>query len=740
VRLIPRREAAGHADEVALRIAILWHMHQPDYRHPDTGEEDWPWVRLHALKDYYDMARLVDEAPEGLVVTFNLTPPLLLQLDQLASRGPRDTFYKLCRRPISHLRHEERLFLLNNLFSVNEERMMKPLPHFERLQRLAGRQSGRLTVLPPRFGPQDYLDLEVLFHLAWCGRTLRENELVRQLIAKGTGFSESERGALLDLQDDFFVRIVPLYRRLWVDGRIEISTSPLHHPILPLLVDVRSAREGNPRLPIEGLGFHFAEDAREQIGRGRELAAHYLGHVPPGMWPSEGGVSDAVVRMLEATGIRWIATDKQILERSLVLSGTHVGSAPHLRPWLLRGTERPLIFFRDTPLSDRIGFTYSRWPVPDAVADFIARVRSLGASDPEPDDACVPVILDGENAWEYYEDNGASFLTMLYQAISQAPDLKTVTMGQAADTCPARILPRIQAGSWINAGLDTWIGHPEKNRAWELLSEARSELKDQSEGHESDPEALTAAREHLLRSEASDWFWWLGDDHPSFYKDSFEELFRTNLRAAWRALGRPAPAALHRSITEVSRAVPVAVRQPVALIRPIIDGRNNSYFQWIGAGSLDAAHQSGAIFLGQPLITRLDFGFDLERLYLRLTPVGGLARDVLREQKVRLLVRDLEQENEKVVFGEAPPSSGEALLDLPLFLGGPDGKRAGAWAIDRVCELAMEFAPLKLKRGRPFSFCLEISLPDGLAERLPMEGSIETVVPPPNFNQLHWSL
>lgn len=725
-----------------MRIAILWHMHQPDYRHPETGEEEMPWVRLHALKDYYDMARLVAEAPPGTQVTFNLTPVLLSQLADLVHRGPRDTFSKICRRPVAHLRPEDRLFILNNFFSVNEERMLLPLPRFAQLQKLSGKQAARLSYLPPRLTNQDYLDIEVLFHLSWCGRTLREEPHVKYLIGKGALFTEGERDALLDLQDRFIGRIVPLYRRLWEEDRVELSTTPLHHPILPLLVDIRTAREGNAHSTIDGLGFRFPEDAKEQLIRGRELAARHLGRVPPGMWPSEGSVSDAVIRMMEPLGIEWIATDRQILDRSLLLSGTNVGSSPHLRPWRLRATEAPLLFFRDTVLSDRIGFTWSRWPAEDAVRDFITRVRALAATDPNPEEAVVPIILDGENAWEYYEDNGAPFLSQLYAAVHETPDLDFCTMSQAAKACPARTLPRIQAGSWIHACLDTWVGHPEKNRAWELLTEARFEYKDQAESRDADPKALREAREHLLRAQASDWYWWLGDDHPSYYKQMFEELFRTNLKAAWRALGRPCPAALHQPITEIrqDRGNRVLVRKPVALIRPVIDGKNHSYYQWIGAGTLDTRDQSSSIFVGKPVIARLDYGFDLEQLYMRLSPVEGRARDVLREARVRVHLRELDSGAQLLICGEAPNTSGEAAVGIPLRLGTLNGEEVGLWAIDRVGELGFRFAPLGLHAGQRVGLAVELVLPDGQAERLPLEGYIETLVPPPNFDRLHWSL
>jgi len=710
-----------------LRIALLWHMHQPDYRHPSTGIEQMPWVRLHALQNYYDMARLAEEAPASVAVTFNLTPVLISQLQQLEESGPRDRVHQLCRRPVAGLDAEERAFLVEQLFSTNEERKIQPVPGYARLHQRAGRHRGPPSSAAGRLSDQDLLDLQVFFHLAWSGRTLREDPFIAELVSRtGGGFNEAEREKLLDLQRAFLPRVLAIYRRLWGAGRIEISTTPLHHPILPLLCDLQTAREGNPRVTLGGLDFRYPQDAGEQLDRGLALAQRTLGRTPEGMWPSEGSLSEQVLGLLDRRGVRWVATDQQLLERSLAHAGLSIGWPAHLHPWRLAGTTGPAVFFRDTELSDRIGFTYARWTTQDAVRDLLDRARALLGSHPDPLQTCLPIILDGENAWEYYEDHGVPFLQALYRALGEDPRLSTVTFSTALGSVAARELPTLRAGSWISARLDTWIGHPEKNRAWELLASARTVLQAVTEAGSQPESSLEAAREHLLRAEASDWFWWLGDDHPTPHKGSFEQVFRGHVRAAWRALDFDPPPQLARSILDPATASHPRVLQPNTPISPQIDGTDRRYYDWVGAGSFDARSQSGAIDLARALPARLDFGFDPQRLYLRLYPLepGSAAR--LRGAQLRILLRSRQGE----ILLTATPGGQISRNGGPLV---------GTWASARVFEAALDLDRLDVPPGAELAFALEAFLADGRVERLPLDGTVGTRRPGADFVKRHWT-
>ncbi len=716
-----------------MRIALLWHMHQPDYRHPQTGVAQMPWVRLHALQNYYDMARLVDEAPPALKVSFNLTPVLLSQLEQIALHGPRDRLHELCQRPVASLGPQDRAFLVEHLFSTNEDRKIRPVAGYARLHRRAGAHRGPPERTAAGLSDGDLLDLQVFFHLAWTGRTLREDPFVQGLVERSEGgFSEDERDRLLALQRAFLPRVVPLYRRLWEEGRIEVSTTPLHHPILPLLCDIRTAREGNPRSDLGDLDFRFPEDAAEQIRRGRALAESQLGRLPEGMWPSEGSLSEEVLDILGQQGVRWVASDQHLLERSLAYSGHSVEGPPHLRPWRLSRAEGPAMFFRDNELSDRIGFTYARWHAADAVGDLVHRARALLRSDPEPEQACLPIVLDGENAWEFYEDHGEPFLSGLYRALAEADDLRCVTMSEALAEVPSRALPALRAGSWIGANLDTWVGHPEKNRAWAVLARARRALAASVRRDGVEAPRLLEAREHLLKAEASDWFWWLGDDHPTPYKAAFEQLFRVHVRAAWQAMGSAAPSELEHSLLEPS-ARPARISQPRGMIQPRIDGHDRRYYDWVGAGSYDARNQAAAIEVGRARFARLDFGFDAQRLYLRLVPADPeSARLGGAELRALVLVGD----DGRAVTVASEPSG--RLVDTRS--GDGDGARPmGSWAAARVIELALDLEALDVSPGQALGVAIEVFSSDGRVDRLPLDGTIDTRAPSADFTARHWT-
>ncbi len=713
-----------------MRIALLWHMHQPDYRHPQTGIAQMPWVRLHALQNYYDMARLVDEAPAEVRVTFNLTPVLLSQLAQIAEHGPRDRLHELCLRPVAGLSAEERAFLVEHLFSTNEDRKIRPVPGYARLHRRAGAHRGPAERTQQQLSDQDLLDLQVFFHLAWTGRTLREDPFVQDLIGRPEGgFTEADRDKLLAIQRDFLPRVIPLYRSLWEQGRIEISTTPLHHPILPLLCDIRTAREGNPRCELADLDFRFPEDAAEQIQRGRALAEELLGRLPAGMWPSEGSLSEEVLGILATQGVSWVASDQHLLQRSLAHCGASTSGPPHLRPWRLQGSQGPAMFFRDNELSDRIGFTYARWPATDAVNDLIHRARSLLRSAPQPSEACLAVVLDGENAWEFYEDHGEPFLAGLYRALAEADDLRSVTMSEALEQVPPLSLPALRAGSWIGANLDTWVGHPEKNRAWAVLARARRALAAAGRRDGADRDALIEAREHLLKAEASDWFWWLGDDHPTPYKSAFEQLFRVHVRAAWLALGAQPPHELEHSLLEPS-ARPARISQPRSLIRPRIDGHDRRYYDWVGCGSYDARNQAAAIEVGKARFARLDFGFDADHLYLRLVPAepDGV-RLAGAELRALLLLGD---EGRAITVASEP--SGTLVATRT-----DGGDASGHWAADRVIELSVALSALGARPGEPMGFALEVFSTDGRVDRMPLDGTIDAHIPDADFTARHWT-
>ncbi len=591
-------------------------MHQPLYRSPRSGRYSLPWVRLHGLKDYYDMASIAAEHP-SLHLTFNIVPSLLDQLEDYAEGRAADPALELARRPAADLSEDERAAILDLFFSVPYPTLIAPYPRYAALFHKRGQRGigGDYSGTRARFKQGDLRDLQVWFHLAWCGRALKRRPEVRDLFKKGDGFTEDEKLALLDLQGGFLREILPVYRRLLAEGRTEIATSPYYHPILPLLCDLGSAREAIADLPLPDMPFRRPADAAHQVKRALSAMELRFGVRPAGVWPSEGSLSEDVVRLLGDCGVAWTASDEDVLRSSSPSSlGPLAPEAIH-RPYRLdsAGENGPAIFFRDHALSDLVGFTYASWPAPQAAEDFAGRLRSIAREAPG---GVVCVILDGENAWEYYKDNGAAFLGALYERLTQEQDLRTVTFSEALDSGPAPArLSRLRAGSWIGADFTTWIGHPEKNKAWSLLALARQEAEHRLGGEMGDG----AVWEALAAAEGSDWFWWFGEDHSSEQDLIFDAAFRDLLSSVYQLLGAAAPKDLDLPIKRVHMRPWLP---PTGPIRPAIDGVVTDYFEWLGAGSCEAGSGQAAMHQASGLIRRVAFGSDGRSLFVRVDPDG----------------------------------------------------------------------------------------------------------------------
>ncbi len=688
---------------IPIKVAILWHQHQPLYRSPRTGRYALPWVRLHALKDYYDMAALVSEFP-GLRVTFNLVPSLLDQIDDYVAGGAIDAVIDLARRPAADLDEAERLLMLDLFFSVPYRTLIAPWPRYAALYHRRGPKRRDTTYRDalPRFGAGDLRDLQVWFHLAWCGPTLRARPEIRELFRKASGFTEAEKTALLAMLHEFIGEAIPMHRRLQDRGLAELSCSPYYHPILPLLCDVASAREAVPDLPLPGLPYAHPEDAEAQVREAVASHAARFGSPPAGMWPSEGSLSVETVAILGRCGIRWAASDEAVL-RASVRSADDAGLI--YRPWRLEpaGADSPALFFRDRKLSDRIGFTYATWRPERAVADFLSRLRRIGERAPG---AVVSVILDGENAWEYYPDNGAPFLRALYGALTSADDIETVTFSGALEAAgePAR-LEGLRAGSWIGGSLTTWIGHPEKNRAWELLSAARNKVAE-TLGHGPGPKPFSAEPvwRSLAAAQGSDWFWWLGDDHTSEQDAIFDAAFRELVRACYEAVGAEPP----RTLDEPIRRTRVrAWSLPTGPVRPELDGVISDWFEWLGAGECDAGAAQGAMHEGAGLIRRVAFGTDGRSLFVRVDPDrGDLAGLLASVDPGRLVVGLTAPRSITIPFRL---EAGRVVCEDPTA-------RFGA---GRVLEVE-----IPLQAAGPVELSVSLEGAGGVVQRLPREGVI----------------
>ena len=619
------------------KLALLWHMHQPYYEDLATGEHILPWVRLHAIKDYWGMVAMLEEFPR-VRVTFNLVPSLVRQIQAFAEGRAKDRHLELGLKPAAELTPDEARWMVANGFHAPYGRMIGPYPRYAQLHAYRiDRQS---------FAEEDLRDLQVWHKLAWMDPDLLSHDLrLVGLVKKDRGFSEDDKALLRSVELDVLARVVPAYREASDRGQIELATSPFYHPILPLLCDSDAHQVAQPGSPGPRTRFRRPGDARLQIDRAVAFHEATFGRRPAGMWPSEGSVSDEAVSLMAAAGLKWIATDEDILSRSL-----KTPMRPDLlyRPYRI-GERGPVALFRDHAMSDRIGFQYQSWSADAAAADFVEQVRSAGrrfAGAGGGEVATIPVILDGENAWEYYEGGGRPFLRALYRALSAADDIETVTMAEAAEG-PSMRLPTIFPGSWINGDFYIWIGHRDDHRAWDQLSAARDTYDQFADAVAA--EARDLALEELLIAEGSDWFWWYGDDHSSDHDADFDDLFRRHLRNAYAALGAPIPEQLFA--TNITTGAGPDRLEPSGRLAVTLDGRDTSFLEWVGAAAPSLARPGGAMHevAVSPLIADIRIGTSASGLCVRLggATLASLIKTgdaslaiVLTEPAVRILAID----------------------------------------------------------------------------------------------------
>lgn len=535
-------------------------MHQPLYKSGD--DYLLPWTRLHATKDYLDTARALEKFPD-IKATINLVPSLLLQLKEYASGNVDDRILHLTRTPAFLLTAEEKVEIVKGFFQCNVQQMILPYPRYAELYRRLGKSEEEPSIETIElFSQQDWLDLQVWYLLTWVGPYAREeNPFFTSLIEKGSGFFEREKLRLIDATLELIGKIIPLWKKLRTSEQVELSVSPFYHPILPLLIDLASARESIPNEPLPNAKSGWEKDALLQIAGGVKYFANEFQNLPRGMWPSEGSISEKTLELIRSEGIEWIASDETVLMNSLQKSSqSEAKLLLHCFPWTFKTESGDIhLFFRDHDLSDRVGFLYASWDAEDAANDFIQGILERRSQlieefgDSILDEAVLPVILDGENCWEYYEENGKPFLEALYRKLSESDEIETVTFSQVVEQIDAtreRVLSNLQAGSWIGGNFRIWIGEPEENQAWEALAQTREALM---EGRENIPsEKFFAAYEELLIAEGSDWFWWYGDENTTVNDPLFDQLFREHLQNVYRLIEKEVPTSLYEPICHYS--------------------------------------------------------------------------------------------------------------------------------------------------------------------------------------------
>jgi len=611
-----------------VRVVILWHQHQPFYKDLVTGQYRMPWTRLHGLKDYYGMVKLLDEFPR-VHQTFNLVPSLIRQIQDYVSGEAQDPFLQVAGRPARDLTQEERRFALQYLFQAHPVNVIGRYPRYRELFDKFRSAGASPEQAEKYFLPQEFTDLQVLSQIGWFDEYFQEENDIADLIHKGRNYSLDDQRQVIARQRELLGRVLPAHAEAARKGRIEISTSPFYHPILPLVCDTQMGAVSSPGLPLPQNRYRHAEDAREQLLRGLDLHEKVFGLRPQGVWPSEGSVSEEVLGIAQKLGVNWMATDEGVLGRTLGTFFARDGSGylnadlAHRLYTIYRyenaGTEMNLLF-RDHTLSDLIGFVYSGMPPQEAANNLMHKIReSVQPIKATGKDAVVPIFLDGENAWEYYPRSGREFLRRFYDALQRDPQIEAVTVSEAiARHTNKGQLKSLVPGSWINANFNVWIGAPEDNKAWDYLYDARTFYAQKAAGATEAQRQL--AWEEILIAEGSDWNWWYGPEHHSANDRDFDELYRKHLSNVYQALGGVPPDYLAQPITGVL-ARPEFTAQS-AYIHPRITGDMVRYFEWLGAAHHTADKRSGSMHGKQFLMDGVYAGIDEKYVYGRLDFAG----------------------------------------------------------------------------------------------------------------------
>ncbi len=747
----PESQVLWHAPSGAcLWVAFLWHMHQPYYKDLRTNQYQMPWVRLHSLKDYFDMAAVLDDYP-SIHQTFNLVPSLIEQIQDYASNQGYDEHLILTEKPAKDLTQVEKEKILSSFFSCNRNTMIYPHPRYYQLLEKRGEGSYKLKSAVQDFEIQDFLDLQVWSNLAWVDPIFENDPLISYLLKKGANFTEEDKRRLISKARDIIGLILPKYKELQDKGQIEVTVSPYFHPISPLICDTEVARFALPNIQLPKERFSYPEDLDAQIDQGIKLYEKAFGRKPQGMWPSEGSVSEEIIPRVAKFGIKWIATDEEILRLSAMLSNTRIRKPVSYeecvlyKPYkisagstgLVEDTELSIVF-RDHALSDLIGFVYSSWDAEEAVDDFIKRLHKIRESLPQEDlsQSLVSIILDGENCWEYYKNDGHDFLSSLYTRLSEDKFLRTTTISAFLErTKEFKRLPRLFAGSWINHNFRIWIGHPEDNLAWDLLKMTRDALVEYQQEVKEKPESkeiLEKAWKEIYIAEGSDWCWWYGDEHQGPNTDEFDRIFRSHLLYVYELIQKEPPEILYQSIK--SKFVSTYFLSPTGYVKPIIDGKNTHYYEWQQAGVFDCLKAGGTMHRAESEALRILFGFDEKNLYFRIDTT--LPNEKYKSESYEFILELIEPprykisiKNDKAALFKRINETEWKPISLDLN-----------FSFSKIMELSVPIDLLKFKEQKEIWFRLMVKKGEKEQERWPSTDVIRFDLPVKKGKPVFWGV
>ncbi len=744
--------------EEPLYLSIIWHQHQPRYyKDPQTNTYSKPWVRCHATKDYYDMAAMLKNYPK-IKATFNLTPSLIFQLEDLIA-GAKDQYWALAEKPAASLTDEEKTFILKRFFDANWDHVINRFPRYRELLTKRGSDDADATVQKslPNFTEQDLRDLQVWFNLAWFDPDFLAEEPLASLVEKGRDFAETDKTVLFNRALEVLKMVLPVHRELQDAGQIEVTFTPYTHPILPLLYDTNLAKIGLPDVKLPER-FSFPNDAIAHLQKGTAKYKELFGREPRGMWPAEGSVSQEIVKMVSDAGVQWMASGEQVLARSIGLDGFTRNSKDVIqeadqlyRPYYVQqGDGRPvLMVFRDLLISDKVGFTYSGTPGQEAAADLLQRLRDIQARLKEEKATgphLVTILLDGENAWEYYDNDGKAFLNALYQQLSDAKDVVTITPSEYLAKFPEqRKIEKLWAGCWFTPDFSTWIGEDEENQAWNYLLKTRMMLVNRK--NTVSEKQYNDAMELMYFAEGSDWFWWYGSDQSTADERAFDNMYRQTLIDIYRTMAEEVPDYLYAPIMPPLASAPT--QEIAGPFTPVVDGVA-AKDEWAQAGYY--LKSGGAMARAEDLVSALYYGFDNKNIYVRVdgrSDWAGVASDTTvavylsnpHAKQTNTFSRYGAQASPKTVLGFAAAGEaavhivqGKATAAFASALGFGDwGEATPLEAVavkGQVLELAIPFKNLaELEAGDRLNLYLVVSKGQNDVDAAPLGGPAVLMVP-----------
>ena len=589
-------------------------MHQPVYE--IEGTYLMPWARLHAVKDYLDMTLFLDRYPQ-LKLNFDIVPALLDTIIAY-SNGANDIHSELTVTDTSTMTNEEKSFIVNNFFSSRYETMVFRSENYKRLYQ---QRFSRDICNHDDFTNQDLSDLMALFNLVWIDPIhFKRYPRLQELWDKQYNYTLEDRIEIINIQRDIIREIIPTYKKFISEGRMELTTSPYYHPILPILADIKTSIKSV--ITTEGLpaSLGMFEDAKEQVRSALDRIEEVFGVRPKGFWPPELCVGPKTLNILAKEGVKWTISDECVLASSINydfirdFKGNLNDPYHLLKVYEYQGAPIDVIF-RDRNIPNLINFEYAGIDPLMAAGDLFDKIKIIQSKLlVSPDDShMLTISLDCENCWENYQNDGNDFLDRIYSLIEHDDTLETVLISDYIENDGhKKPLNKIYSGSWIDRTFQYWIGEATKNKAWAYLKATKDDFEAFVKGNKHHPN-IEAARKELFIAEGSDWFWWYGEPNNSGQDFVFDYMFREHLKNVYLILGLVPPEKLDVSLITTYE---MPFKHPSRPISPKMDGLLSSYQDWYYSGNISML--DGPVFRESKNVDKIHFGCDSENMYFRL--------------------------------------------------------------------------------------------------------------------------